>query len=346
MKSLFQINVLALVLLLAVSCAHTPDRLAANQPAVPLSSLEKNKLYILIANEIKSINATHLKECNCMKAFHRNLFLPPDGTARYLFDDFVGTEASKLARNRSVSVLALGSGFLLNELTAIANILARGIDATIYLSDWAYIFYEDKDFEEKALRFGKNLETIPEAWENFYFWEMATDPKREKDFLPFFKRHHQAIDEFKAIIKKLDQAFGTSSTVHVIKQAMNAKAQLPELDLIISIDSFMDLPGMISQLHYRWQPASQPVRYVTINKIKPHGAFWGSGDKNIHEIHSRKPVTIEAYDISCLGKSGSYHRLESMVVESSESQINNGINFSVEPDDKDSTQSPFDMSQK
>lgn len=327
---------------LCVSCAHTPDHGKANGYASRLSTTEQQKLYAALAQEIKKNNATHLKECNCMKAFYRNLFLPPDGTARYQFDEFVGSQASLLAHEQSVHVLVMGAGLLLNELSAIANILARGINATIYLTDWAYVFYGDDNFEQKALRFGAQPALIPAAWEDFYFWEWATDPKKEKEYLPFFANYHHAIDEFIAIIKGLDHIYGTKSIVHVLKPAMEMKTQLPHLDLIFSIDSFMDLPGIIMQLHYRWQLHNQPTRYATLNKIKPHGSFWGARDQTIHEQHSRIPVTIEAYDIVNRGKSGRYQLVESLTIAPTEAQKRKGINFAAEPD-KDSTQSPFEM---
>ena len=58
-----------------------------------------------------------------MKAFYRDLFAKPDKSARYEFDDIVGEEAIKISKNKdSVSVLAVGSGKLLNQLTTFANI--------------------------------------------------------------------------------------------------------------------------------------------------------------------------------------------------------------------------------
>src|SRR5262249_23073526 len=148
--------------------------------------------------------AKHLKECNCMKSFYRDLFGAPDSTSRYIFDEKVGQHAIMQSVGKDpVSVLAIGSGFLLNELTAFANVLARGKNLKIYLTDWNYVFYGDDKWEEKAQKFGDNPELIPENWEFYPFWAWAKN--KEKPYLPFFQEHHQAIDEFKAIIKKLDK---------------------------------------------------------------------------------------------------------------------------------------------
>ena len=52
-----------LCLLFVASCSH-----------VPVKNVNNLEVYSLIKKEIKEKNAVHLKECNCMKAFYRNLF--------------------------------------------------------------------------------------------------------------------------------------------------------------------------------------------------------------------------------------------------------------------------------
>lgn len=128
--------------------------------------MKKNKLYENIIKEIKIIQAKHLKECNCMKAFYRNLSGMPNNTSRYVFDEKVGSYALTKGQ-RSISLLAIGSGTLLNELTAIANILARGISVNIYLTDFAYVFYGDDNYKDKALKLGEHPEDLPDGWKDF-----------------------------------------------------------------------------------------------------------------------------------------------------------------------------------
>ncbi|HXW53767.1 MAG TPA: hypothetical protein VEL47_06655 [Myxococcota bacterium] len=197
--------VVAFFFLFAQSCHHGNIK-PSGQHQGDLSETSRNNIYRVLKQEIITIHASHLKECNCMKAFYRDLFAAPDESARYVFDDIVGKEAIKLTSEKdSVGVLAIGSGKLLNELTAFANILARGKNLHIYLNDWAYIFYGDTDFEKKALDLGEHPEKIPLSWKDFYFWAWAKN--HEKPYLPFFKEHHQAIDEFKAIVAILDQIY-------------------------------------------------------------------------------------------------------------------------------------------
>ena len=139
-----------IILLLLQACAHVQHR---------------PEIYKILENEIKNNNAIQLKECNCMKALHRNLFEKPDNTSRYAFDKKVSENAVNLHKE-VISILAIGSGFLLNELTALANILANGKSLKIYLTDYAYIFYGDKNFKENALYLGNNPENIPKKLMN------------------------------------------------------------------------------------------------------------------------------------------------------------------------------------
>ena len=191
--------------------------------------VNEDELYAIVKREIESAHAEHLKECNCMKALYRDLSGPKNNTARYVFDDSGAEEAAKLGENKdTVSILAIGSGKLLNELTAFAQVLARGKNLNIFLTDWAYVFYGEPDFEKEAQDLGAHPEKIPPAWSDFYFWAWAKN--KEKPYLPFFIEHHQAIDEFKLVIAKLDKIFHTKSTINIlIKPPTDKPITLPKL---------------------------------------------------------------------------------------------------------------------
>lgn len=66
---------------------HTPERELARDDAWRLSPDKKEELYAMLASTIKHHDAGHLKECNCMKAYYRNLFATPNNTAHYVFDE-------------------------------------------------------------------------------------------------------------------------------------------------------------------------------------------------------------------------------------------------------------------
>lgn len=316
--------------LLSTSCTHIGTK--KNQ--------DKNQIYAQLKQQIINTNAHHLKECNCMKAFYRNLFAAPDQSARYIFDEKVGELAETITPYKeSVSVLAIGAGKLLNELSAFANILARGKNLHIYLTDWAYVFYDDPDFINHALKLGNNPQSIPEGWKEFYFWAWAKN--NEKPYLPFFEEHHHAIDEFKTIIANLDKIYNTQSTIEIIKPAQEKPVMLPELDMIISIDSFIDLPNLMWNLFYQLKLTKNPVLFIALNKNKPLGYFWESPDLAVRESYSLKPVNLEVYTVTSTENSGSYKLLEHRVFEATQEQIKNAPEFKKNPT-RDSTQSPLD----
>lgn len=337
-----KLNILwLLALLFFQACSHIGfQQKSVFSPEKELSPPQKNQLYEHIANEIKVTNAIHLKECNCMKAFYRNLLSAPDNTARYVFDNKVGQHAVMQSFDKdSVSVLAIGSGTLLNELTAFANILARGKNLKIYLTDWAYVFYGEHDFKEKALKFGNNPETLPDGWKDFYFWAWAKN--NEQPFLPFFEKHHQAIDEFKAVIKRLDQIYNTRTTVEIIRPATSEALNLPPLDMIISIDAFIDLPNLMWNLFYQMKLSNNPVRFIALSKTKPLGGFWDSPDLTLREAYSMKPVSIDIYDVTSKEGFGSYKLVEHTIFQANAEQIKKAPEFVIDPK-KDSTQSPLE----
>ena len=311
-----------IILLFLQACAHVQHR---------------PEIYKSLETEIKQTNAIHLKECNCMKAFYRNLFEKPDNTSRYAFDKKVAQNAVNLNK-KIVSVLAIGSGFLLNELTALANILANGKNLKIYLMDYAYVFYGDKDFKENALYLGNNPESIPENWKSYHFWNWAKNNK--KPYLPFFEKHHRAIDEFKTIISSLDKIYNTSSIVEIIKPGKNEPANLPTLDMIIAIDAFIDIPELMWNLHYQLK-LNSPVRFISLNKNKPMGGFWDSADFKQRESNSLKPIAIEIYDVISKPGFGSYKLIERTMFEATTEQKAKGLEFITDPE-RDSNQSPLD----
>ncbi len=327
------------IVLLMQSCSHINIK-ASKQHSGEFSKNSRDKIYSILKQEIINAHASHLKECNCMKAFYRDLFAAPDESSRYAFDDIVGKEAIKLSSGKdSVSVLAIGAGKLLNELTAFANILARGKNLHIYLNDWSYIFYRDPDFEKKALDLGQHPEKIPSGWKDFYFWAWAQNHK--KPYLPFFKEHHQAIDEFKTIIGKLDQIYGTKSTIDIINPPSEKPIILPKLDMIISIDAFTDVPNLMSNLFYQFKLENSPIRFIALNKTKPLGGFWESPDLSIRESNSMHEVSIDIYEISSGDGYGCYKKLERMLFLPTSEQIIKAPEFKTNPD-RDSTQSPLD----
>lgn len=302
--------------------------------------LDKPSVYQHIAQELKAVNATHLKECNCMKAYYRNLFAPPTDTARYSFDAKVTEYALKSAQDaRPVSIFAIGSGTLLNELTAFASILAQGKSLKIYISDWAYIFYGKEHYEEQAIMYARDRSRLPLAWRDFYFWNW--EEKRNQDFLKLFSDHHAAIDEFKQVIAALDLIYNTQSTVELIEPFSEKKIILPPLDLIITVDAFLDLPNVMWNLFYRMQLAG-PVVYVSLNKTKPSGGFWEPEDDKHIEANSLNSVSLEVYQITSSPIGGSYKILEKSEFKPSLEQLKASPDFRKGPD-VDPVQSPFEI---
>lgn len=332
------IRALVIVLLVLQSCTHIA--LKTNE-SERFSKDQQKDLYDHLSKAIKETNAKDLKECNCMKAFHRDLLGNPDETARYAFDSKVGEQAYQLGKDKKrISVLVIGSGTLLNELTALANILARGNSLDIYLTDWAYVFYGDKDFKEKALRWGNNPDMIPPNWQFFYFWAWAKN--KEHPYLPFFEKHHRAIDEFKAVISKLNEIYKTNSKIEVIKPPTDSPLRLPSLDMILSVDAQIDVPNLMWNLYYQFELTNSPVRFIALNKAKPMGGFYESPDLSKREEISMNNVSIEMYDIwSDYQKSGSFKFVERIIFEANMGQIKNAPEFRTVPN-RDSTQSPLD----
>lgn len=330
-----------LLLLCLVSCVTISERKTEGRE---LSFDERTELYALLKKEITATSAHHLKECNCMKAFYRDFFDTPTDTARYEFDDKVGEHGALLANdNNVVSVLAIGSGMLLNELSALANVLAHRKNLKIYLNDWAYLFYDTPNFEEKALALGNNPDTIPEPLRDYYFWSWAKDDQEK--FLSFFRKHHAAIDEFKTIIQKLDEYYGTRSTIQIIKPSAQVPLVLPHIDLIITVDAFIDLPNLIGALMYQLKLTNNPIRFIALNKNRPHGGFFGSSDKSRNEALSKQPVNVEIYDVTSFEKEGSYYLIQKKSFAPTSWQLKGAIDFEKYPD-KDPTQSPLDEKPK
>lgn len=316
-------------------CTHAPVE------QLSLDKKEKLELYSLLEKEIKAQKASELKECNCMKAFYRNLFDAPNGSARYAFDQKVGENALFLSEGKkTVDVLALGSGTLLNELTAISNILARGKNLNLYLSDYSYIFYGEEGYEKKALLWGENPDLIPEGWRNFFFWPWHKN--KRKPYLPHFKKNHTAINKFKKIVAQLDKFYGTKTKITILKPPSEKAEPLPSLDIIIAIDAFLDLPNIIWNLFYKLPSNDKPVRFMALNKTKPHGGFWNSEDFSKTEIYSLEPVSLSVYDIKGDSNSGSYKLVEKITFKPNEKQLKKAPEFIKDPK-REPAQSPLDL---
>ena len=318
------------------NCVHSKT-----EKITSLNDAQKSILYQSVESDIRSSNATELKECNCMKAFFRDLSKNPDHSSRYTFDDLVGRHAEIVSVNKDdVNVLIIGSGTLLNELTAVANILARGKNLNLYLTDWAYIFYDDPEFEQKATAYGKNPDLIPEGWKGFYFWEWYKNEKRP--YLPFFRQHHQAIDQFKTVVSKLDTRYGTKTQIRIIQPPVDEKKSLPELDLVFSVDAFIDIPNLIWNFYHQFELNSKSIRYLTLNKSKPLGGFWDSTDLSKKEEYSLKPVSIDIFDIGGNQTQGAYQLIEHIDFEKNENQMIYAPGFKSDPE-RSATQGLFDM---
>jgi hypothetical protein len=335
-------------LLLTQSCIY--DKISDNtnhsniQNHAPkkLNHQHVNEIYKNIVNHIKKINASHLKECNCMKAFHRNLWEKADHSARYVFDEKVGEHALQLGANHnSISILAIGSGKLLNELTAFANILARGKNLNIYLIDFAYIFYQDPQLKETALSFVDNPKIIPPGWRYFDFWEKAESNR--DNYISLFDELNHSINEFKLMIKHLDAVYKTTSTINIIEPGKNDPVRLPLLDMIIAVDTYMDIPNLIRNLHYKIKlDTHKSVRFIALNKYISSLGYWDNDDLSLREEESKRPVSLEIYDVKMNKISGCYNRIQRIVFNPSASQLKNAIEFISNPD-KDTTQSPLEM---
>lgn len=319
------------------SCAHIESPLVEHVRPAEI----KSSTYNIIKNALLEAKAVELKECNCMAAFHRDLFGEPDGSARYVFDQKVGENARQLGTKNSMAVLAIGSGLLLNELTAIANILAQKKNVKIYLTDWAYLFYGENNFQERALVLGKNPDSLPEGYKEFYFWEWAQKKDKDWPFIPFFEMHHRAIDQFKAAIAYMDKIYGTTSSVEIIKPVADHAVDLPALDMIISIDSFIDIPVLIKILHYQFKLTKNPVRFISLNKTKSLGGFWDSSPGKEIEEAQKKPVVIEVYNVTSLKGSEAYKLVEWSEHAASAAQIERMRKRKSVPR-RDSTESPLE----
>lgn len=335
---------LTLLTTLLSSCAHHDlllRREALKQEAAARVIADAH--YNNLKNEIIVADAVHLRECNCMAAFQRDLFAEPDNSARYVFDAAVSEEALKVSKNNdTVSVLVFGSGLLLNELSALTTILAHKKNVKIYINDWAYIFYGDDNFAEKAIAMGKDPASLPEGYKQFYFWEWARKKNKDWPFIPFFEMHHAAIDEFKKVIAGLDRIYGTTSTVDVIKPPKDEPVNLPPIDMIISVDAFTDVPNLVHMLHYQYKLDKNPVRFVALNKLRPMGNFWHPNFNNKIEDIDKKPLSLDIYDVWSENGRGKYQRIRHAELSPSPRQVEKQLDFKHNLG-RDWTQSPLDV---
>lgn len=291
----------------------------------------KAQLYNNIAQLIKKHNSKHIQECNCMKAFYRNLLTAPNNTSRYIFDDKVVNTVVNLQKKR-INILAIGSGKLLNELTALASVLSKGINLDIYLLDHNYLFYDDKDFAQNAVKMKNNQKLIPKGWQNLHIWRQFNE-KKDEELITFLKDMHLAIDEFKVIIKELDNIYHTQSNIHVLKPPQKKAIVLDKpLDIILAIDAYMDLTNLISNLYYDLFTADKLIKFITLNKHISALGYFDSNDLQNREQYSQKSVSIEIHDVIVNQKLINTKLIEKLNIEPSQDQIKEGVNFINDPD--------------
>ena len=302
--------------------------------------INNRPVYSFLKEAIQETKATHLKECNCMKAFYRDLLGNTDESSRYVLDKKVAEHGLLLAKEKKiVDVLFFGSGKLLNELTVVANILASGKSAHVYITDWAYTFWDEKDFPKLLEMMEKNPDKRPENWKNFNFWDPKNLLVPVKDFLT---EHHQAIAEFRILLHKLDENYGTHSNLTVLKTPSEGRQQIPLVDLFVSIDSFLDLPNFIWQMQYGLELHKPNVRFITLNKHKPNGYFWDWDLKEFENARkvSKENVQLEIYDFQIEKNSKKFTMLESLSFSPTKPQLKCGPVYSEKK--LDMTQSAFE----
>ena len=328
MKSLFAF----LLLFSLLSCVHTPEE------KTRLTDTEEAELYQTLKKFILEEEAKDLKECHCMKAFYRDLKTPPNNTVRYVYDRKLGEQAIMRSQGRSnVKIFAIGSGLLLNELTAFSYVLALGKNLEIYANDHAYIFYGQDNFEEKATQWAENKELIPEGWKGFYFGIVTQLKKDSEPLIPFLHKHHRAVDQFKNVIQKIARHYKRTVNFKIILPPTDAKIKLPEIDLVTAIDAFQDLPNLMYNFFYNFSFARSSVRFIGLNKTKPLGDFW-DGEKDEEREHaSLQTVHIDVYDITQESGFGSYRLVEKLDFSYTKDQKEKSVNYIKNPEAKNGT---------
>lgn len=321
-----------LAVLMLQGCIHLKHSHQQPKNLSEQDSTIQSKVYQNVKEELIKHDAKNLKECYCMKAFYRNPFHAPNHTSKYLFDQKIANYAASFGNKSTINTLAIGSGYLLAELTAFANILAKGKNLNIYLLDYAYLYYQEPNFKEKLLKF-RERKDIPIGDWTWYISEHLKNKSKE-EYIDFFETHYKAIDQFKQILRDLDQIYNTTTTVTVLNPPIENSLQLPSLDAIMAIDAYLDLPTLIKNLHYRIKlRQNEKVRFFALNKNRPLGGFWDVDDLKDREEFSKKPITLDIYDLSTDNNSKTcYNPVEHTLIDPTQEQLKDGVDFIKNPD--------------
>ena len=112
-----------------------------------------------------------------------------------------------------------------------------------------------------------NQKLIPKGWRNLYIWRQFNE-KKDEELITFLQDMHLAIDEFKVIIKELDNIYHTQSNIHVLKPPQKKAIVLDKpLDIVLAIDAFMNLPNLISNLYYDLLTADKLIKFIAFFSI-------------------------------------------------------------------------------
>jgi hypothetical protein len=219
------------------------------------------------------------------------------------------------------------------------NILASGKSAQVYITDWAYPFWDQKDFPKLVDVMAKNPNKRPENWKNFNFWDPKNLLMPVNDFLT---EHHQAIAEFRVLLHKLDEKYGAHSNLIVLKTPPEGRLQIPSMDLLVSIDSFLDLPNFIWQMQYGIDLQKKSVRFITLNKHKPNGDFWDWDLKAFETAAtvSKENIQLEIYDFHIEENARKFTLLETQSFSPTKPQLKCGPVYSEKK--LDMSQSAFE----
>lgn len=118
--------------------------------------------------------------------------------------------------------------------------------------------------------------------------------------------------------------------------------KLPNIDVVLSIDSFVNTPTLLANLFYQiHSQGTKPMRFISLNKISPHGHFYDSDDPSMHESDSLHPVTIEVADVTGNHQPGNYQIIKRVTIAPTVSQLRNAPEFKTNPN-RNPSQSPLD----
>ena len=87
------------------------------------------------------------------------------------------------------------------------------------------------------------------------------------------------------------------------------------------------------------------TRFLALNKAKPLGGFWESSDPDEIERISKKPVTIDIYDIQSNKTEGSYALLEKKYFYPDPLQLKKAPDLKKNPK-QETVQSPLEITSR